>query len=109
MNYQNKTPAKSGSSFKIQIVEGTLKDHHARAHYLKETLRTLPPPRSEATQSGLLLRNFISSPYNGESNEQKVENEMETGGIQGFKELNLSYYIGETTLLTIYTYYGNLV
>ena len=28
--------------------------------------------------------------------EKKMENEMETGGIEGFKELRLSYYIGET-------------
>ena len=28
--------------------------------------------------------------------EKKMENEMETGGIWGFKELKLSYYIGET-------------
>ena len=27
--------------------------------------------------------------------EKKMENEMEAGGIQGFKELRLSYYIGE--------------
>ena len=25
------------------------------------------------------------------------------------KELKLSYYIGETLLFTIYTYYGNLI
>ena len=25
------------------------------------------------------------------------------------KELNLSYYIGETLLFTIYTHYGNLI
>ena len=30
-----------------------------------------------------------------------MENDMETGGIQGFKEVNLSYYIGETLLCTI--------
>ena len=25
--------------------------------------------------------------------EKRMENDMETGGIQGFKEVNLSYYI----------------
>ena len=37
--------------------------------------------------------------------EKNMENEMETGGI--YKELELSYYIGETLLFTIYTHYGN--
>ena len=41
--------------------------------------------------------------------EKKMENEMETGGIEGFKEPKLSYYIGETLLFTIYTHYGNLI
>ena len=41
--------------------------------------------------------------------ENKMKNEMETGGISGFKELELSYYIGETLLSTIYTHYGNLI
>ena len=36
--------------------------------------------------------------------EKKMENEMEAGGIQGFKELELSYYIGESLLFTIYTH-----
>ena len=27
--------------------------------------------------------------------EKKMESEMEAGGIQGFKELKLSYYIGK--------------
>ena len=40
--------------------------------------------------------------------EKNMENEMETRGIQGCKELKLSYYIGETLLFTIYTHYGNL-
>ena len=35
--------------------------------------------------------------------EKKMENEMETGGIQGIKGLKLSYYIGETLLFTMYT------
>ena len=36
---------------------------------------------------------------------------METGEILGFKELNLSYYIGKTLLIPIYIYihYGSLV
>ena len=34
--------------------------------------------------------------------EKKMENEMETGGIYGFKELNSSYYIGETILTNVY-------
>ena len=33
-----------------------------------------------------------------------MENEMETGGIWGFKELKLSYYIGENLLFTICIY-----
>ena len=41
--------------------------------------------------------------------DKKMENEMETGGILGFSELKLSYYIGETLLSTIYTRYGNLI
>ena len=41
--------------------------------------------------------------------EKKMENEMETGGKKGVKELNSSYYIGETLLFTIYTHYGNLI
>ena len=36
--------------------------------------------------------------------EKNMENEMETGGIQGSKELKLSYYIGETLLFTIHTH-----
>ena len=32
--------------------------------------------------------------------EKKMENEMETGGIWGFKELKLCYYIGETRLFS---------
>ena len=31
--------------------------------------------------------------------EKKMENEMETEGIQGCKELNVTYYIGETLSL----------
>ena len=49
------------------------------------------------------------SPYNGESNGKENGHEMETGEIWGFKELKLSYYIGETLLFTIYTNYGNLI
>ena len=41
--------------------------------------------------------------------EKKMENEMETGGIEGFKELKLSYYNGETLSFTIYNHYGNLI
>ena len=41
--------------------------------------------------------------------EKKMENEMETGGNIGVKELKLSYYIRETPLFTIYTHYGNLI
>ena len=41
--------------------------------------------------------------------EKKMENEMETGGILGFKELTLSYYNGESFLYTIYTHCGNLI
>ena len=31
--------------------------------------------------------------------EKKMEHEMETGGIWGFKGLKLSYYIGETPII----------
>ena len=41
--------------------------------------------------------------------EKNMENEMETGRIEGFKELNLRYYIGEAPLITICTHYGNLI
>ena len=41
--------------------------------------------------------------------EKKMENEMETGGIEGLKELKLSCYIGETLLVTIYAQYGNII
>ena len=41
--------------------------------------------------------------------EIKMENEMEAGGIWGSGELKLSYYIGETLSITIYTHYGNLI
>ena len=41
--------------------------------------------------------------------DKKMENEMETGIIQGFKELKLSYNIGEAFLFTIYTHYGDLI
>ena len=34
--------------------------------------------------------------------EKKMENEMETGGIWGLRNLILSYYIGETLLFTVY-------
>ena len=40
--------------------------------------------------------------------EKKIENAMETWGIKGSKEINLSYYIGETLVFTMYTHYGNL-
>ena len=39
--------------------------------------------------------------------EKNMENEMETGEMEGFKEFNSSCYIGETILVIIYTYYGN--
>ena len=41
--------------------------------------------------------------------EKKMENEMDTGGILGFKELKLRYDIGETLLFTMYSHYGNLI
>ena len=41
--------------------------------------------------------------------EKNMENDMETGGILGFREFKLSYYIGEALLFTIYTHYGNLI
>ena len=50
--------------------------------------------------TGLLLRSLIEvtilSTIMEDQMEKKMENEMETGGIWRFKELNLSYYIGET-------------
>ena len=41
--------------------------------------------------------------------EKKMENEMETGGIQGFKGPKLSYYTGETLSFTMYTHYRNFI
>ena len=38
-----------------------------------------------------------------------MENEMETGVILRFKELNLDYYILETLLTTTHTHYANKV
>ena len=38
--------------------------------------------------------------------EKTMENEMDTGGILRFKELDLSYCIGEAVLITIYTHYN---
>ena len=38
-----------------------------------------------------------------------MDNEMETGGILGLKELNFSYYIGETLLFAISIHYGTLI
>ena len=40
--------------------------------------------------------------------EKKMENEMEARGVWRFKELKLSYYVGETLLFTTSTHYGNL-
>ena len=40
--------------------------------------------------------------------DQNMENDMETGGIKGVKELNSSYYIGEAVLSSKYTHDGNL-
>ena len=39
--------------------------------------------------------------------EKKMENLMGTGGIEGFKELNLNCYIGQTVLITISSHYDN--
>ena len=36
----------------------------------------------------------ILAPIMENQMEKKMENEMETGGTSGFKEINLSYYIG---------------
>ena len=41
--------------------------------------------------------------------DKKMENEMETGVIQGLKEPNLSYYIWEALLLTIYIHIPSMV
>ena len=41
--------------------------------------------------------------------EKNTENEMETGGILGFKGLSLGYYIGETILIIVYTHYGKVI
>ena len=40
--------------------------------------------------------------------ENNMEHEMETEGVLGFMELNLSHYSGETLLFTIYTHCGHL-
>ena len=39
--------------------------------------------------------------------ENRLEDEMDTVGIQGFKELSLSYYVAGTILITIYLYSYN--
>ena len=39
----------------------------------------------------------------------KVESPRLWDSWVAVKELNLSYYIGETLLFTIYTHYGNLI
>ena len=36
--------------------------------------------------------------------EKNMENYMETGGIEGFKEHSFNYFFGETILSTIYTH-----
>ena len=51
--------------------------------------------------------------------EKKMENDMETGGVWGFRKLNLSDYIGEIISIHVYIYiyvyiyihipYGNLI
>ena len=41
--------------------------------------------------------------------EHKMENDMETWGKLGLKELYLSCYIGEALLSIKYTHYGNLL
>ena len=46
-----------------------------------------------AVQELKLSYQKLVSPYNAESHE-KMENDMETGGIWGFKELRLSYHTG---------------
>ena len=40
--------------------------------------------------------------------EKNMENEMDSVVIEGYIELNLSYTIGETLLISIYSHYGNL-
>ena len=39
--------------------------------------------------------------------EKTMNNDMETGGIEGLKELVSSYHIVETQLCTMYTRCGN--
>ena len=41
--------------------------------------------------------------------EEKMENQMGTGGISGFKGLSLSYHVGETLLSTIHSHTGSSV
>ena len=41
--------------------------------------------------------------------EKNMGNEMEPVEILGFKELKLSYYLGETILITVYTHSGKIV
>ena len=36
--------------------------------------------------------------------EKNIEHEMDTGGIQGFKELNFRYYIGGKPYIHYYLY-----
>ena len=41
--------------------------------------------------------------------ENKMENEMETGGIEGFNELKLSYHNGYIEYIIGFPQYGNLI
>ena len=41
--------------------------------------------------------------------EKNMENVIESGGLLGFKELSLSYYMGETTVFTTHSDNGNLI
>ena len=45
--------------------------------------------------------------------DKNLKNEMEAGGIQGFRELKLSYNIAEarsiTTYTVLYTFSGSLI
>ena len=41
--------------------------------------------------------------------EKKMEIEMETGEYLGSRNLNLSYSLGQTKLVAMYSHYGNLI
>ena len=68
---------------------------------MDDSLRDVRLEAQRALQSGMgVLR---------DSQGQLLDDQQTVGDWVAVKELNLSYYIGETLLLTMYTHYGNLI